>query len=1094
MPKELHEIRNFMTGTVTTPSETDIPDDAASYSLNIDPVAEDGILKGIPNDLLAIIKNASITCKATGDVANGFVGITVDNISGSFTDPGGSSTAYLYVEDDTGEAMILGYTDLESGGTEFTGLTWLGPGSGNIDNNDDIFQVPSIVAHKMAMINDDGAHRVVYFDDTDNEIKKIDDIHGTVGTTAAITGATESATGLPTMQVNNKEVHIGMGKGAGDKPLWCGMIPHGQFGGAAPSGLQLEDSELISPSSFTNLTKVFCNDAETKIYGYLIDTPILYRFDIAASTMDMRSATGLFTYAGAERNIHSACKVDGEDMMWVVTAGDSNQVIHKVDMDNFAILFSCQTNLVNSTKAVDVIHINADNGDQDFIWFSTGSSIRRFVTPSVGDTPVPANVTPKKVFETNGAAYTHESDAGTFIYYTSGAWTGASVIFDFKAGAGENSLFKPSNITSSTSHAWVGWAVQIKRSVPTTSNGDVYFIHADGCIHAANSDCSHRIKVIDSANTYGLIAGLIMRDDATDAAPLSSDSDVLMDNYITAGTVGGLVTIDTTQDHNVLGMSGTNDDVFVISIDNSTKSNLKSTTVPNGAAVANGQAIALNAGASDSLDLNNACGVCIKDNSTEKFHLFSGTTDARWAYGTFAAPAAKLEGEIAITLASVSSGGTLVSGTEYKYKASFVYDGYQESPLTPGVLASLTPGGSNYSHTVTTTLRNVGNFRKRVTRLNIYVSAGTGFYRLLKSLDITNSWEVTADTSSKPAWGNYYKNVMTDDGSYLASYEASNGISEVVRDTLPYYSLSAQLNNQHFISDCSHPNFEDANLIIFKSKPYNFDQFDWSVDLLRLPSKPTALSTFNGRIYAFDENNTYRIEPNSFYIEDTFEGVGCIGPEAVVVTEYGMCFADKNNIYLHNGSQPTPIGDPILRGDNKSWQNRDTSWASKIVFDAERNSFVVMFKYSSNYYAWTFNIARTRWDLWEIFGTTEPLGTLAGKNGEMFVSNGTHLMHYLGGTGNDNWDWYSKKLTMDQSTQTKIFKKTRVAGNATDCIDTFVSSEGTPTDSSATDGVLDRVYTLSGTPSRAKWLQYKITAESNTVDAIGTVFRRRSTR
>jgi len=50
MPKELHEITKFMTGTISTPSETDVPDDTASYSLNLDPVAEDGVLKGVPND------------------------------------------------------------------------------------------------------------------------------------------------------------------------------------------------------------------------------------------------------------------------------------------------------------------------------------------------------------------------------------------------------------------------------------------------------------------------------------------------------------------------------------------------------------------------------------------------------------------------------------------------------------------------------------------------------------------------------------------------------------------------------------------------------------------------------------------------------------------------------------------------------------------------------------------------------------------------------------------------------------------------------------------------------------------------------------
>jgi hypothetical protein len=51
MPKQLHEIKRFQSGTITTPSERDIPEDSASYSKNIDSVTEDGKLKSIPNDL-----------------------------------------------------------------------------------------------------------------------------------------------------------------------------------------------------------------------------------------------------------------------------------------------------------------------------------------------------------------------------------------------------------------------------------------------------------------------------------------------------------------------------------------------------------------------------------------------------------------------------------------------------------------------------------------------------------------------------------------------------------------------------------------------------------------------------------------------------------------------------------------------------------------------------------------------------------------------------------------------------------------------------------------------------------------------------------
>ena len=50
MPKELHEIKTFLTGTITSPDAKDIPEDAAQESLNIDPVSSDGKLIGIGKD------------------------------------------------------------------------------------------------------------------------------------------------------------------------------------------------------------------------------------------------------------------------------------------------------------------------------------------------------------------------------------------------------------------------------------------------------------------------------------------------------------------------------------------------------------------------------------------------------------------------------------------------------------------------------------------------------------------------------------------------------------------------------------------------------------------------------------------------------------------------------------------------------------------------------------------------------------------------------------------------------------------------------------------------------------------------------------
>ena len=48
MPKELLEVKQFTSGTISVPSTTDIPDDASVLSQNIDPSSESGKLKGIP--------------------------------------------------------------------------------------------------------------------------------------------------------------------------------------------------------------------------------------------------------------------------------------------------------------------------------------------------------------------------------------------------------------------------------------------------------------------------------------------------------------------------------------------------------------------------------------------------------------------------------------------------------------------------------------------------------------------------------------------------------------------------------------------------------------------------------------------------------------------------------------------------------------------------------------------------------------------------------------------------------------------------------------------------------------------------------------
>ena len=59
MPKQLKEIKNFNLGTILNVSEKDIPDDAATYSLNVNPLSENGILNSIMSDKYAFSSDNS---------------------------------------------------------------------------------------------------------------------------------------------------------------------------------------------------------------------------------------------------------------------------------------------------------------------------------------------------------------------------------------------------------------------------------------------------------------------------------------------------------------------------------------------------------------------------------------------------------------------------------------------------------------------------------------------------------------------------------------------------------------------------------------------------------------------------------------------------------------------------------------------------------------------------------------------------------------------------------------------------------------------------------------------------------------------------
>ena len=92
MPRQLKEINNFNLGIILNASEKDTPGDAATFSLNIDPLSENGILNAINTDKLTVSVGTRST-RLIGSLSWGDWNYTGGVVSGNY------NKSNLYIED-----------------------------------------------------------------------------------------------------------------------------------------------------------------------------------------------------------------------------------------------------------------------------------------------------------------------------------------------------------------------------------------------------------------------------------------------------------------------------------------------------------------------------------------------------------------------------------------------------------------------------------------------------------------------------------------------------------------------------------------------------------------------------------------------------------------------------------------------------------------------------------------------------------------------------------------------------------------------------------------------------------------------------------
>lgn len=383
-------------------------------------------------------------------------------------------------------------------------------------------------------------------------------------------------------------------------------------------------------------------------------------------------------------------------------------------------------------------------------------------------------------------------------------------------------------------------------------------------------------------------------------------------------------------------------------------------------------------------------------------------------------------------------------GTKLFYYASLVYDGFQISPPKliatvelDGLTGTQLGWGSVSFYVRVCTDAGVGDpieqaVSKRVTAVKVFrgtsVSAQGGIdsdLRLIMELDLTEAGLWAADDDGDNLGK---KHIVNDNGAdLLRSYEdESGGISYTLDDMVVHYGHSVVADGYHIVADTWQTENLSRPNMLFRSEPYRYDTFDWSRNYLTLPTEPVALAAFLGRVYAFANGKTHIIDPSSFSILDTWEGIGCIHERSVSVNDRGMFFVDNNNIYHHDGSHLNIIGESILRNKylaGAGWLAADTSYIPTLTYSAKYDSLIVIYRTSAGAatYGLMYHIPSKRW-----MHLSMPVnGTLGDKiyksDGTPMVVINSTLYELFGDTTNRSWKFVSHNLNPSLGNQAKFY-------------------------------------------------------------------------
>lgn len=843
------------------------------------------------------------------------------------------------------------------------------------------------------IVREDGKRDFIFYSKTTGKVCSIADFFSAKTYASA---ATLTASLQVSIETINRAVRIGYGDNA---VKYYGYIDNGQFGGAAPSGLQYLNSELDNPSMFPKVYKA----VGTSTVSYACEWHGTKIFKITQST-------GAFTLSDKTFFQIISIAWDGT-YLWVYDALDGTYgIVHKLDssmtvVTSFALSGWGTTGSAFGGGETGECTDMELNGDETSLWFA---GVRTTLT------------------STNWASTTSK-----FLYRVSisGLTNGQTILplnktFNMTTAAMGNGRFSGG-----------GGAAQVqlpKRSlVKLPYNTDV------GVLVSCVTDVLYNTNVPDN---LGFCIFICNDSFAADDALTSANSTTIKFGTISnTARVVGIYCPTVSGNSEVFLLSSYNEGkIFAYACDSTANTWFSKDT--NGSAYDWGATIWITKNASATRTVGDSIyegNPSFQKILTNKFyyHIFQGfsgegtlTTSTsidqtgRMIYDNIDEDGSPFNTQTYIKKSDFSlvvgtnltTDGSLTSSKRYYYKYALVYQDSQLSPLETfnSPTSYLPASGSTNSAKVTLRLL-ASAINTRVTGIAVFRAESsssqttpTSDYRLCGQADVRIAWALSGSSFT----GTFYETNFYDNGSYGPSYESESGIPETLPNNYIRYSVAAQGNGYFFVGQCYNEEFDtnSALNIIFRSKKNAPDTFDWSNDFLVLPVRPIAMHFFKNLLYVFDQNDIYVIDPESFTLLAKQSGYGVVDPRNITSNNDYMVFANANNIYLHDGQKVQIISKAINISQYSSiggltvstHRGLMASYDLSVAFFEKKNSiFFCYTKSSSTTICFVFHLPTMSWYYWEL---TNELGTnlfTAGSGSKVCFSDylGNIYLECIGG-------------------------------------------------------------------------------------------------